>query len=244
MKLLIDIGNTATKIACSDNESFYFLGRLFNKDISEKTLLEFLNIEKVDSIYLSSVAPHIQKKVEAIVKKKYGVNPISISTRVETNIKIKIDNRHELGVDLLCDLEAAYQEYGPKTVVVDFGTATKILFIDDQGVFKSCAIFLGYEKSKSILASSTELLPDVKNKLIKPISECHNTIDVIDSSAYYSQLFSVKGIIEEYEKEVGYTLKRVLTGGNAKDFIGILGRDNYDEYLLLKGLLILSERKE
>ena len=100
------------------------------------------------------------------MKKKYGVNPISISTRVETNIKIKIDNRHELGVDLLCDLEAAYQEYGPKTVVVDFGTATKILFIDDQGVFKSCAIFLGYEKSKSILASSTELLPDVKNKLI------------------------------------------------------------------------------
>ena len=90
MKLLIDIGNTATKIACSDNESFYFLGRLFNKDISEKTLLEFLNIEKVDSIYLSSVAPHIQKKVEAIVKKKYGVNPISISTRVETNIKIKV----------------------------------------------------------------------------------------------------------------------------------------------------------
>ena len=245
MKLLIDIGNTATKFAYSTNNSFRFLNRIYNKDISEENINNiFKDIKIVESIYISSVAPKIKNQVSQILIKKYEVEPISLSTDLKDNVKIEIDNREELGIDLYCDLVAAYQEYGPKTVIIDFGTATKILFINDKGVFNSCAIFLGYEKSKNILANSTELLPKVENKKIKPISECRNTVDVIDSSAYYSQLFTVNGIIEEYEKEVGYTLKRVFTGGNAKDFIDTLGRDNYDEHLLFKGLLILSERKE
>ena len=144
--------------------------------------------------------------------------------------------------DLLCDLVAAKTLYGPKTAVIDFGTATKILFIDENGIFSSCAIFLGYSQSKKILSNSTELLPNVNDIKIKPISDCHNTIDVINSSAYYSQLFSVIGIIHKYEEEVGYPLQKVFTGGNAKAFLEEIGEEQYDEYLLLKGLAILSER--
>ena len=245
MKIVIDIGNTASKFGCVNNGVFSFLGRLYNHDVNLENVKNiFKDINGVEEVYVSSVAPKICNLIAQIFKDLYNLEVRLVSPSMSSHIQLAIDNKDELGTDLYCDLVAAYEISGAKTAIVDFGTATKILFIDEKGRFSSCAIFLGYEKSKSILASSTELLPDVKNKLIKPISECHNTIDVIDSSAYYSQLFSVKGIIEEYEKEVGYTLKRVLTGGNAKDFIGILGRDNYDEYLLLKGLLILSERKE
>lgn len=244
MRLLIDVGNTATKFAYFEGE-FHYVGRLYNKDINEDSVLALLkSLSNIDSIYISSVAPKIRTNLVVLLENRYGVKPVIVSNKIESNIKIEIDNREELGVDLLCDLEAAYKEYGPKTAVIDFGTATKILFINDKGVFNSCAIFLGYMKSKRILADSTELLPEVENKDIKPISRCHNTVDVIDSSAYYSQLFSVKGIIEEYEKEVGYTLRKVFTGGNAKDFINHFKEDNYDEYLVLKGLLILSNRKE
>ena len=102
---------------------------------------------------------------------------------------------------------------------------------------------MGYSQSKKILANSTELLPNVSDIDIKPISKCHNTIDVINSSAYYSQLYSIKGIIEKYEQEVGYKVKVIFTGGNATKFIDEFKKENYDKDLVLKGLAMLIERQ-
>ena len=242
MKLLIDIGNTATKFALYDKE-LNFLGRIYNSELTELTVYEILiNVKQVDKIYVSSVAPYVAERIHKIMLTMFNLNPIYVNSKFNSDVDIQIDNKEELGADLLCDIVAAKHIYGPKTAVIDFGTATKILFIDENGVFNSCAIFLGYMKSKRVLAGSTELLPEVNNIKVKPISECHNTNDVINSSAYYSQIFTVKGLIKKYEDEVGYKVKTIITGGNSIDFLQELGKENYDELLLMKGLGILSER--
>ena len=244
MTLLLDIGNTATKCGVLKDNNFSYIGRLYNRDINEDNLFSLLkNVKEVSRITISSVAPKVANQVKELLFKKYSCEIKFVDIKDNDVVNIKIDNEKELGVDLLCDLVAGYSLYGPKTAIVDFGTATKILFIDDNGVFSSCSIFLGFAKSKAILASSAELLPNVDNLEIKPISKCHNTIDVINSSAYYSQLYTVLGIIDKYEKEVGYSVRRVFTGGNAVSFLKELGEENYNEHLLLKGLAILSERK-
>ncbi len=243
MKLLVDVGNTATKFASLNGDSFSYLGRCYNNEISTEKIKELIpNIKEVRNIYISSVAPIVRRKLECIFIRTFKIETFVISNHIDSGINIAINNKDELGVDLLCDLVGAINEYGSKLAIVDFGTATKILFVDKNKSFSSCAIFLGYSKSKQILADSAELLPEVEDFNLKPISECHNTIDVINSSAYYSQLYSVKGIIEKYEKEVGYKLKIIVTGGNATHFLQELGAENYDECLLLKGLAILSKR--
>ena len=245
MKLLVDIGNTATKIGLLNKELIY-IGRLYNRAINldsiKEVLKEVANF-KIEEISISSVAPKVFITLSDIFYQLFKVSAKLIDVNTEVDFGIEIDNRNELGVDLLCDLVAADKLYGPKTAVIDFGTATKVLFINKDNIFSSCAIFLGYEASKKILANSTELLPDVGNIKIKNISDCHNTVDVINSSAYYSQLFTVNGIIEKFEKEVGYKMKRVYTGGNAIDFLSEIKKENYDEFLVLKGLAILAERK-
>lgn len=243
MKLLVDIGNTATKFATVNNDKLSFVGRLYNSKVSLENIKSVLSdVKAVRNIYVSSVAPIVYSSVKDILFNLYQVEVKEITNIVDSGVSINIDNKDELGIDLLCDIVAAINLYGNKLAVVDFGTATKILFIDEDKVFSSCAIFLGYSESKRILAKSTELLPNVSDIEIKPISECHNTIDVINSSAYYSQILTVKGLIEKYEQEVGYSLNVIYTGGNASNFKSELTDATYDQDLLLKGLNILSER--
>ncbi len=242
MNLLVDIGNTESKFGYFVKDNFVLLGRLFNECISEGTLLPlFKNAPEFERIFVSSVAPKVTKKIDDILYKQYKKPLELVSVNDNHLVKINIDNKDELGLDLLCDIVGGYHYYGESTVIVDFGTATKILFIDKDGVFSSCSIFLGLSKSKAALTSSTELIPEITKFEVKPISECHNTVDVINSSSYYSQLFTVRGIIDKYEKEVGYSLKKVITGGNAVMFKDEFKEDIYDKYLLFKGLALLTK---
>ena len=243
MKLLVDVGNTTTEFALLKEEKFCYIDKIHDSLIDFNSIKEMLRDIKPDEIYISTVAPYTSNKLQEIFLGLYGIKSIIVSNRSKVDFKIEIDNPDELGVDLLCDLVAGYQKYGPKLAIVDFGTATKILFIDIDSSFKSCAIFLGFDKSKRILANSTELLPVVDDIEVKPISECHNTNDVINSSSYYSQLFTVNGIIAKFENEVGYKLNRIYTGGNADYFLKDLGDAHYEPHLVLQGLAILSERK-
>ena len=66
---------------------------------------------------------------------------------------------------------------------------------------------------------------------------------MINSSAYYSQLYSVKGIIKKYEEETGIKLKLIVTGGNGKDFYSEFKNNEIEESLSLQGLAILIKGK-
>ena len=243
MKLLIDIGNTATKFAYIDQKSFSYLFRIYNSEISESKIKDLFSSFDYEEIYVSSVAPKVYEKLDSIIRSLYKKSTKLIDLSYNKSIKINIDNPKELGVDLLCDLVAAKEKYHHSVAIVDFGTATKILFIDEKGEFSTCAIFLGFSESKKILSSSTALLPNVKKYEIKKISDSHNTVDVINSSAYYSQLYSVKGIINKYEEETGNKLKVVVTGGNATEFYSEFKDNEIEESLSLNGLAILVRGK-
>ena len=245
MYILVDVGNTACKFALLNKGKLDFVGRLFNSDVSLTKLKEmFSSVNSVKGIYISSVNPKIKEIVMISLKEITGIEAVVIDNTFFDSSFLKIDNKEELGVDLYCDLLAAKKEYKNEFAIIDLGTATKILFVDKEGNFSSCAIFLGYQKSKEILSNSTALLPNVKRGKIKPISECHNTIDVIDSSAYFSHIDSINGIIMRHEKDVGYSYKRIYTGGNFIDFKDEFYKENYDEYLVLKGIAIIIESRE
>lgn len=242
MNLLLDVGNTAIKIAYSDGERFTFLTRFYTKVYNESAFKDILiEVKNIDNVFISSVIPEINGKLDKAVEEVLGLKPIYVDTSIDTDVNIDIDDKKELGADLYCDLVAAKKYYGNNVAIIDLGTASKILFLDDKDSFNCCAIFLGYMESIKSLASSTAMLPEVDPKKIKKISDCHNTIDVLQASTYYSQLDTIDGVIKRYEKEKNCTLKRIFTGGNAANFIK--KSDIHDEYLTLKGLAILGERK-
>ena len=216
MNIYIDVGNTTTKFGVD------VLGEVScQKVVATKDLLEhssndvFDSFEEVTNVYVSSVVPKVSDILSQIVEEKYEFSPIFISPRDEAGVIIKIDNPNELGTDLLCDL-AAGRKLVPNDplLIVDLGTATKFLLIDKNGVFSSCAIIPGLELSLKILNEGTALLPEVKQEKLKKLIDLHNTVDVLTSSVQYVQIESINGLVKRYEKEIGYPVKKLLTGGN------------------------------
>ena len=242
MTLLIDIGNTTVNFGYAQNDEFSFCGFIDTKEINFENVYNVLNeVKNVDSIYLSSVVPDVEGKISNYLLEMYGAKVISVNSSFSHNFKMKIDHPNELGADLFCDLVAGYELYGKGIAIIDLGTASKVLFIDKDGVFSSCGIYVGYEMSLSLLSNKTALLPNLDKKPVKKISECHNTEDVLTSSAFYSQLDTFNGLISRFESEVGYSLKRIYTGGNARHFVK--KDDIYDEFLVLKGLAVIAKNK-
>jgi len=245
MKLLIDIGNTATKFGYLDDE-FYYLDRCFNSELNKDKLDALLSRDNIENIYVSSVAPKVTDLLRKYFDSKYNLSIKEVSVVDFDNLKIEIDNKNELGLDLYCDLLGAVNKYHSPMLIVDMGTATKILLVTKDNVFSSCVILPGMGISKRILNEATELLPNTDLDEVKKLSESRNTIDVINSSVYYGHVEMINGLLERYEKEIGYKCLHIFTGGNAiKILKDIKAPYIYDENLCLEGISIyVKKRKE
>ena len=243
MNLYIDIGNSAIKFGVDENDSVRLLFFVNKRDFNATDILKSLP-QEVENIYVSSVAPNGTDIVKSLCYLAYKKEIIEIKSTDECGVKIKIDDPKELGTDLLCDLAAGKHFYGCPILIIDAGTATKILYIDENNEFFSCAITPGLELQLNMLASGTALLPNSEVKEVKPLLECHNTIDVITSSSYYSHVDMINGLINRYEKEIGHPVRKIITGGNILKIKGLLDFEyDYDPLLCLKGIKVIGERR-
>lgn len=243
MKLLIDIGNTATKFGYLDDE-FHYLDRCFNIDLNKEKLDSLLSIDNIEEIYVSSVAPKITELLSEYFYSRYHLNIKEFEVDDYPNLKIDIDNKNELGLDLYCDLLGAVNKYQVPMLIVDMGTATKILLLTKDNVFNSCVILPGMGISKRILNEATELLPNTDLDEVKKLSESRNTIDVINSSIYYGHVEMINGLLERYENEIGYKCLHIFTGGNANKILkDIKAPYIYDENLCLEGISIYVKKR-
>lgn len=218
MKLFIDIGNTAIKLLTCSGDVLDFIGRFYTKELSDDKLDVFLKHQKFDEVVISSVVPKLNKHFKEYCFTRFNLEPRFIKVGDYPEVKVDIDNPKELGVDLYCDIVAGYQlaKIDKKPVlIIDLGTATKIMLIDEDGLFNSCVILPGIELSKKILSSETAQLPYVSSDEIKKVTEARNTIDVINSSVYYAHVDAINGIIARFEKELKKTCHYIITGGNA-----------------------------
>ena len=153
-----------------------------------------------------------------------------------------MDNPLEIGNDLIADLVAAKEKYGYPTLIADLGTASKILLLDKTGTFVSCLIMPGLTLSAQSLSDKAALLPEVS--LIAPNTVlAKNTLTAMNAGIVYGHADMISGLINRYEKELGYPCKHVLTGGGATYLKDILNDDFiYDQNLNLDGLNIIVNK--
>ena len=229
-RLLIDVGNTASKFALLENGQLSHVLTVLTREVDNK-IIKALGTDYID-VTVSSVVPEANKVLEKIFKGK----PIRfISPRDESGAIINIDNPDELGADLLCDISGAlHSGESLPLLVVDLGTATKFLYIDENKTFYSCAILPGLELSLLSLSNGTALLPNVKVSGAKNILDCHNTIDVLTASAYYSAIDTINGMVKRYKDETQKEINVIVTGG----YIDLLKKDFNFEYKHIANLAL------
>ena len=250
MDLYIDIGNTATKFGIYRNNEIFLLSVIRTESyMNSNNILnfDFSNefIESIDRVIVSSVVPKASQKIADCFsyhhKEIYFISP-----KDDSGVKIEIDDINELGSDLLCDLAAGYYLYKSPLLIIDLGTVTKFLFIDKNGVFSTCAFVPGLELTLQTLSKNTALLPKISVSDINPFLDNHNTKDVLMASTYYSHIDILNGMVERYQKEAGYSIKVILTGGNTNLICKDMELEfQYEivEELCLKGIKVIMDRK-
>ena len=159
MFLTLDLGNTNLFIGVCDDEKVIKTFRTstdLNKSGDEYALVlaSLLKEQKenIEGVIISSVVPSLNHVLRQAVRYLFNLEPLFVETGVKTGLPIRIDNPNETGADLVCDGVGALAKYGPKTIVVDLGTATKIFVIDDKGAFIGGIITAGLKISMEALA--------------------------------------------------------------------------------------------
>lgn len=254
MLLTIDIGNTLIDFGFFSKTKLESVYKAATKPIRSEDeyrsvlllALEAVGIRKedVDDIIISCVVPSLIRAFYDLSLSFFEKRPLLLGPGLSSGVKLNVDNPLEVGSDLVADSAGAKVRYGTGIFIADLGTASKYIYLDKEGNFSGLVIAPGFRLSIEALVKGAAALPEVSLLAPKKVIG-KNTLDCMNSGITYGTAFEVMGFADAFEKEVGYPLKKVLTGGNAKYVASLLQKDFvYDENLLLYGLEAIYRRKK
>ena len=249
MILAVDIGNSNIVIGGIDGDDIRFEARLRTDAtktsdeycIDLKMILDVYGVDTsdVEGMIVASVVPQVLNSVKTALKKLTGKNALVVGPGLKTGLNIKIENPAQTGADLVVGCVAALREHKPPLIVIDMGTATTMIVLDETGALIGGCICPGVKISLDALTDRTALLPGLQ--LDQPKRAIgRNTIDCMRSGIMMGNACMLDGMVQRMEEELGQKTTVVITGGIAK-FIEPLCKTEmiYDKDLLLKGLATL-----
>ena len=249
MILAVDIGNSNIVIGGVENDQILFEARLRTDAtktsdeycIDVKMILEVYEVsaKDVEGSIISSVVPQVMNSIKTALKKLCGVEPLVVGPGLKTGLNIKIENPAQTGADLVVGCVAALREHKPPMIVIDMGTATTMIALDQTGAFIGGCIAPGVKISMDALTNRTALLPGLQlDQPKKAIGR--NTIDCMRSGIMLGSACMLDGMVQRMEEELGAKATVVVTGGIAKFVVPMCRTPMiYDKDLLLKGLVHL-----
>ncbi|MCQ2798390.1 MAG: type III pantothenate kinase [Bacilli bacterium] len=251
MLLAIDIGNTMTNFGVFEGDNLIATYKFETSSVTSKDdakvkgagfMMLHKEVGKIDGVIISSVVPS-KTSLYVDMASDWGVKALTVGPGLKTGLKLKVDYPSEVGADLIADSVGALTKYGPGCLIVDLGTANKYILLDKDGAFAGLSIAPGVRISINALVDGAAALPEISLKAPKHVIGT-NTLDCMNSGIIYGTQFEIEGFAAAFEKEAGYPLKKVITGGNSRYVIEHLNDFTYDENLTLFGLAsIYAKRK-
>jgi type III pantothenate kinase len=249
MILTIDIGNSNIVIGGVEGENITFEARLRTEStktsdqycVDLKILLDVYGIDRndIEGTIIASVVPQVLNSMQTAVKKLTGKTCLIVGPGLKTGLNIKIENPSQTGADLVVGCVAALREHKPPMIVVDMGTATTMVVLDETGALIGGCICPGVKISMDALTERTALLPGLQ--LDQPKRAIgRNTVDCMRSGIMMGNAAMLDGMVERMEAELGQKCTVVATGGIAKFIVPMCKTPVvYDKDLLVKGLAAL-----
>ncbi len=235
--LVIDIGNTNSKLAVFDGKTLVNFQIL--KDIVPADLNDIIKRYAVSSSSVSSVSEDSEEVIEAL---KSSTNYIPFSTSVNTGIKNHYETLETLGLDRWAKVIAANSYYrGKSCLMIDAGTCITYDLLNSDSEYHGGSISPGIDMRFKALHLFTGRLPMVDYNNEAEIPKGTNTSSAIKNGVLQGVINEVEGFISAYNKEnKGLTV--LLTGGSASFLLEQLKNSIFapqiihDPYLVLKGL--------
>lgn len=213
MNLIIDIGNTRTKLGIFGKE------KLIRKTVLEKgwgvkELQAFIAERKIDHAAVSTVAG-LEEKTGQFLKSFKTCFRLSAATPLP--IKNNYKSPKTLGNDRLAAVIGAHYLYpGKGCLVIDAGTCITYDFINAKGVYEGGNITPGINMRLKAMHHFTASLPLVERRnLTSPTGKDTNTS--ILTGGQLGALMEMQGFMKMYEAKFG-PVNVILTGGDADYF--------------------------
>ncbi|MBF0494265.1 MAG: type III pantothenate kinase [Candidatus Omnitrophica bacterium] len=221
MLLLADIGNTNISFAVVKAKKITkkFLVRTptgCDPDELKKLSREIYRYSgMIEKIVVVSVVPRALTELLRIFRRTFRGVPVAV---VGKGIKVPIKNcykkRSEVGQDRLLTSFAALCRVKPPIVVIDFGTAVTMDYVNEKKEYHGGFIFPGLRLSLNSLVRNTALLPMIDLRLTKGFLG-KSTAESINNGIIYGYAAFCDGLIAMFREKYGRSLNIVATGGDA-----------------------------
>lgn len=254
MLLTIDVGNTHTIVGLFQDDELRDHWRIATdaeRTSDELALMiqQFLGFHgfvfdvDVTGVAVSSGVPRVTAALREMTLRYFGAPALVLEPGVRTGMPILYDNPKEVGADRIANAVGAFDRFGGPTVVVDFGTATTIEAVSEQGEYLGGAIFPGIEISLDALFGRAAGLRRVELATPRHVIG-KSTLESIQSGCVYGFAGQVDAVVGRFLDELGAATV-VATGGIAELMLPHLQSvQHYEPWLTLEGLRIVFARNQ
>ena len=210
MNLIVDIGNSSTKVAVFDKQEMItnFRSKELSNEMFEKKLTPF----KIDKAIISSVRVTPDYIIDLLSVNISFVHLLSDKSKLP--FIVEYDTPETLGTDRIAAVAGAYKMFpGKEVLIIDAGTALTFDFLS-SGIYKGGNISPGLRMRFKALNKFTGRLPLVSPAEIFT-SPGRNTNDAIMAGVITGITYEINEYIRTFEnKHVGF--KIILTGGDSE----------------------------
>ncbi len=212
MNLIVDIGNTRTKIFIFGEDQL--LVDYSTRKLTVTALKKVLFKHRIEASILSSVVKETSSLASLL--KKY-TRFIALNHTTPLPVKNRYKTKETLGNDRIANAAGAAKIFPSQhCLIIDAGTCLKYDFINNRKEYLGGAISPGMMMRYKSLHEYTSRLPLVK-KAGKTMLTGTSTNESIISGVQLGMLNEMEGYIHLYSKKYK-NLKVVLTGGDADSF--------------------------
>lgn len=246
--LLLDVGNTNTKIAVADEkgiEQSYTLptGPRSTPDSWGVKLMELCRVnnvcgENMEAFAVSSVVPSVNPLLKGAAERFFSCPALFTPGDIPLDLENRYGRPAEVGADRLVTAYAAKRLFGAdKMIVIDFGTATTFDCVSGKG-YLGGLICPGVISSAKALATGTAKLPHVTLEIDS--DDLHigkSTTDSLNQGLVFGFAALVEGLCERLKTTLGGDVMVIATGGMARKVDVVCSAiDEIRDDLLLEGL--------
>jgi len=248
MRILIDVGNSVTKVALNKDHKItnvksinYIKNNKYQPEL-KKAIKSILSKNKISDVFTSSVNREALKIVKNVIAEFKDLKFKNLKSRELPNFKIKYKKIEKFGIDRFYNcLGARSLSVKNNFIIFDIGTATTVDVIDKKFNYLGGLIIPGPLTSFSSLIGSTSMIGK-HNLLINQKLLGLSTEQCLSSGFIQSTSLMIDSLCKKISKEFGLRFKVVITGGLADIFsrhISIL--HNKDKFLIFKGMIYFIE---
>ena len=223
MLLAIDVGNTNTVFALHDGSAFVAEWRCNTESVrtadqyfvwlSELMRHKGLDPSAITDVVVSNTAPATLFNLRVLCDRYFSARPLVVGKpECALPVEIRVDNPAEVGADRLVNTISAHDRYGGDLIVVDFGTATTLDVVAQDGAYIGGAIAPGINLSLDALHAAAAHLPRI-DVTMPPQVLGRNTVHCMQTGIYWGYVGLIEGIARRIAEERGRAMKLIGTGG-------------------------------